>query len=348
MFKRKTLFVVGAGASKEVGLPDGSGLAAKIAEKLNIRFAAGEIVSGDADLYHQVSQKHPQDHQHYQPVARTIAGGLPLANSIDDYLDLHSDNAPLVRMGKVAIVKAVLEAERGSKLYIDRREQRPIDFTLLSPTWFVKFLKMLGRGVVKNNARQIFDSVSFIVFNYDRCVEHFLLHALQPLYGIQEQEAGQILSDLHIIHPYGLVGDLPLPSVRPGVPFGGDGLDSVENYVTLSDQIRTYTEQMTDGTMAAQIRQEVLDAECIVFLGFAYHAQNLNLLKPPDPIPQKPVFGTAFGMSDSDATVVRDQLLAFFAAVPAHGIRQDLVKIENKMICGALFDSYTKSLTGGD
>jgi hypothetical protein len=26
--------------------------------------------------------------------------------------------------------------------------------------------------------REIFDNVAFIVFNYDRCIEHFLFHAL--------------------------------------------------------------------------------------------------------------------------------------------------------------------------
>ena len=41
-------------------------------------------------------------------------------------------------------------------------------------TWLVKFMYMLGRGVPKENVREIFDNVSFIVFNYDRCVEFFL------------------------------------------------------------------------------------------------------------------------------------------------------------------------------
>jgi hypothetical protein len=46
-------------------------------------------------------------------------------------------------------------------------------------------------------------SVSFIVFNYDRCLEQFLFHALQKLYGLESQEAFAMLTDLRIIHPYG-------------------------------------------------------------------------------------------------------------------------------------------------
>ena len=68
---------------------------------------------------------------------------------------------------------------------------------------------MLVRGVPKENVSQIFDNVSFIVFNYDRCIEHFLLFVLQNAYGISDREAGKILVEkLRIIHPYGVVGDI--------------------------------------------------------------------------------------------------------------------------------------------
>jgi hypothetical protein len=350
MFKRKTLFVVGAGASAEVGLPVGSGLADQIARKLNIRFRPdGGIDTGDQELYDQVKAVYPKDAPQYQIAARTIAAGIPLANSIDDYLDLHRGNAALIRMGKAAIVKTILEAERGSKLYADRKlNQQTINFPLISNTWFVKFMRMLSRGIPTENAREIFDSVSFIIFNYDRCIEHFLFHALQAVYAIPEGQAAEILSDLDVIHPYGVVGELLFPLGRSdGVPFGGHGLDAVENYVKLSDQIRTYTEQMADGKIAGQISQRVIDAQCIVFLGFAYHSQNLNLLRPPNTMSEKPIFGTAFGMSDSDAAIVHDQLMDFFISVPSHGVNPNAIKLE-QMIAVSLFDAYSKSLTGGD
>ena len=38
MFQSKTVFVLGAGASHELGLPLGSGLAKIISRKLNLRF----------------------------------------------------------------------------------------------------------------------------------------------------------------------------------------------------------------------------------------------------------------------------------------------------------------------
>jgi hypothetical protein len=112
-----------------------------------------------------------------------------------------------------------LEAERASYFYrhfADANDQPPFDLT---ETWFIKFMHVLGRGVSKENAREIFDRVSFIIFNYDRCVEYFLRHALQRLYGISEQEASDIVSELHIIHPYGAVDD--------AVAFGSTSADYV-------------------------------------------------------------------------------------------------------------------------
>ena len=106
-------------------------------------------------------------------------------------------------------MKAILEAQQKSKLYSDNIAT--FRQTILRTRWFVKFMQMLGRGVSKENIRNIFDRVSFIVFNYDRCLEHFLLHALQQAYGIRRDEAEAILSGVRIIHPYGLV-DKAVPS----------------------------------------------------------------------------------------------------------------------------------------
>lgn len=51
MFESKTLFVVGAGASAEIGLPVGSALLETIADKLKISFQGGHRQSsGDPDI----------------------------------------------------------------------------------------------------------------------------------------------------------------------------------------------------------------------------------------------------------------------------------------------------------
>jgi hypothetical protein len=197
---------------------------------------------------------------------------------------------------------------------------------------------MLGRGISKDDVSKIFDNVSFIVFNYDRCVEHFLYHGLQKLYGIGERDAAAILAELNIIHPYGQVGDY-----LDGVAFGATSAD----YYALAQGIKTYTEQIAAGDLMAQIEAEFHRAECIVFLGFAYHSQNMRLLKPSVQLNTKNVFGTAKGMSDADTNVVVHQIAEFFKSMT--GTERDAkLKLENRLTAAGLFDEYAKSLTGGD
>jgi hypothetical protein len=226
--------------------------------------------------------------------------------------------------------------ERASKLHFDPNQRERFKGDELSDTWFVKFMYMLGRGIPKENVRQIFDNVSFIVFNYDRCIEYFLFHALQRLYSIGENEAAAILDDLSIIHPYGSIGSLR------EVPFGA----TRANYVALAKGIRTYTEQV--GEIAGEIAVEVARANCIVFLGFAYHSQNLQIIHPEPLIPIIPVYGTAYKMSESDVHVVSRRLVDFFLPNVSVQNRRSQISLENKLTCSDLFDNYARSLTGGD
>jgi hypothetical protein len=91
----------------------------------------------------------------------------------------HRTNERVNFYGKATIVKAVLEAETKSKLYIDRNKGQKFYADQVRGTWFVKFMYALGRSLPKEDVREIFNNVSFVIFNYDRCIEHFLWHALQ-------------------------------------------------------------------------------------------------------------------------------------------------------------------------
>jgi hypothetical protein len=303
MFHRQTLFVVGAGASAEFDLPVGRELARQIGEVMDIRFELGNrpVGTGDMDLYTTLTQQMRSNVQEYQEAAWLIRDGIALAQSIDDFIDLHRSNPFVVQYGKAALAKAILKAERGSRLYVNPRiDSSAFDPAKLADTWLVKFAHMLGRGVTRENAREIFDHVSFIVFNYDRCIEYFLQNALRLLYGIREEEAFSIVGNLRIIHPYGVVGN---------AEFGHGRAD----YVALANQVKTYTEQMTNADVLKAVRDEVQSAQCIVFLGFAYHSQNLLMLKPALPMRHKLIFGTAHGMSNADVEVVSHRLAAFLS-----------------------------------
>jgi hypothetical protein len=338
MFKRRTLFIVGAGASSEATLPVGSQLASLISDKLDIRFQEGHrhVGHGDLELYRDLCRGRQHSAQLIQQACWLIRDGIHLANSIDDFLDLHQENQELTLVGKAAVAKSILEAERKSTLYYNWRKPREgINFPNLAPTWFNKFMKMASQGVPRRRVESIFENPSFVVFNYDRCIEHYLLHALQRLYGMSEPEVAPICASVRIVHPYGVLAPLATETSRNGVRYGEPDDADVPS---LTANIKTYTERKEEGEELAQIRTEVEKADCLVFLGFAFHEQGMRLISPGQRMKPKAVYATAFGMSGEKTEVSRNQIYRMFTVA-----RKAVVHITNEYTCAKLLDNYSKS-----
>jgi hypothetical protein len=335
MFKHRTLFVLGAGASFEVGIPVGIELARNIASLLSTELYA----QATSSFFRQLYDKFPQTSNRFDQAAVAIRDGIRLTNSIDHFLDRHSGNEAIQHVGKAAIVKCILFSERQSG-FVHGHGQSGFGLDLVEQTWFVKFFRMLGAEVNVSKLDQIFENVTFIVFNYDRCLEFFLLNALQLVYRIGLNEARGILSKCRIIHPYGIIAPLDVGTSR--VPFGG--IENFEyDYITLSQNLRTYTEEMTAKETLTDIHAEIAAAEQIVFLGFGYNAPNMELLRPPKKVNLKPVFGTALAMSPNSIDLTQNQLARMFEG-GRHGILPAMQLSD--MTCTALFDFHAKRLPG--
>lgn len=363
MFNRRTLFIIGAGAGANIGLPVGRKLAEEIAYRTNVIVQHGRLGSAtaDADLALSFFERTGSKVTEYFNAFQLIRNGVRLANSIDDFLNIHEGSPEVVTVGKASIVRSILYAERHSVLYVDPSNiYNKMDIGKLSDTWLVKFMQVLGPGRNASDVEHVLDDISFINFNYDRCLEYFLDHSLQLLYGIDARKAAAIVNRATIIHPYGWIGSLEK------VPFGGRD-HSRSDYRELSKSIKTYTEQVEEESTVLSMQKKISEAECIVFLGFAYHRQNMELLfeKHSSPLKTTPVFGTALGMSDADTEVVAEELEKLFPAVDEEadkdededffGIsRRPMIRlpdtshihIENKLGCSELFDYYAKSLAG--
>ena len=342
MFRRKTLFILGAGASQEAGLPIGTKLAECISELLE-----GNSLGGPPDPRHPGHQllsllydKFSLPDNGYDRAAQLISRGVRFAKSIDDFLDGHSDKEPVQRVGKAAIVRSILDAESQSLFRRYPFDSRDMS-NELDKTWYMKFFRILASDIKAQNVREIFDNIAFIIFNYDRCLEYFLENALQLRYNISREEAQSIIDNLNIIHPYGLVADLPRRA--HGIPFGATG---TVDYVGLSDNVKTYTEQQTAGDVLNAIAEAMFKAEQIAFLGFGYHEQNLDLLTPPKELRTKPVYGTAKDWSDNDRDEIQGRLERMFQTPPPKLIPKSAVVIDTKVTCAQLFDNYGQSLTG--
>jgi hypothetical protein len=340
MFKRRTLFIVGAGASVEVGMPVGIDLAKRIVKLVDFEGAdpGPSPNSGDGDMIF-LGQFHRRFGivDAYRQAGWAIRDGVRLTHSIDDFLDMHNGNETVQRMGKAAIVQTILAAETDSSLFFNPYGYQET-FNKIEGTWFMKFFRMLGRGINLGNAKNIFEKVSFITFNYDRSIEHFLIHALSLVYTMSLEDAASIVGNLNIIHPYGTVGDLPLLSSDNPVPYGPLRGSDKFDYTVLAERIKTYTEQADEETVLKKILALVDAAECVVFLGFAYYSQHMQMLRTANR-DAKVAYGTTFGLSNSDAGEVHKLI--------AQTLAPSAVYLDN-LKCAALFDNYAQSLTGGD
>lgn len=304
MFEKKTLFIVGAGGSKELGLPVGDELKSKISEMLNIsdehvyRQSKGhpEIVQTVRHIIRDAEDNNPSP---YYQAGRLIAAAMPQAISIDNFMHTHNLNALVGIMGKIGIAKCILDAERKSKIYAENNSYQRLNFENLKESWHTVFCKMLTEDVTKDSVEQIFENVSFISFNYDRCIEHYLSQAIANYFDIATNEAEKIVTGMAIVHPYGQVGNLPWQS-SPSTRYGQE-----PNPFTLYEvakQIRTFTERSDDDEMMDRMRDLIREARVIVYLGFSFGDMNMKLLKCNKNNSVK-VFGTSLGMSEPNTDV---------------------------------------------
>ncbi len=304
MFKPNTVFVVGAGASAEVELPTGEGLAEKIKELLDGLIAQSSqphtyspIKGGSAKIRRAIEThcKNIGGSDVFIVAAKKISGGITLVDSIDNFLDMHAADKVVVFCGKLAIARAILDAEKVSTLYPSQGTISPT----VAKTWFKPFFSKLVIDRKQPNRKSVFDGVTIICFNYDRCIEHYLIHALQDTYAIPSEEAADLVSKLKIYRPYGTVGKLKTPINSEGLAFGAE-LEGI-SLVDAANNIRTYTEQSGDPELLSDVKQAIADAKTIVFLGFAYGEQNIEILRPDELGKVERMFGTTYEMSGYNA-----------------------------------------------
>lgn len=353
MFKSRTVFVVGAGSGCDYNMPTGERLAADIATRLDIRFpdfshqhTGDRAVVNALRLHVQHNGQRGDINPYLQEGAWPICTGVRLSNSIDTFMEIHSENERVQVCGKLAIASSIVEAERGSHLYVGDHERadKKLDLSGLTDTWLVRLFRIVNSGVSKANLRALFSNVSFINFNYDRCLETFFCRAVAAVYQMPLEQAAEFVdTHLKVFHPYGSIGPLPRQGVNGAIPFGMDFGYEAQRLLDISKGIRTYNEQVEDGEALNELREELAEADAIVFMGFAFHPQNVELLSPQMPTKVQRIYGTAIGISPPDCEVVerqlRDALGARTADTRFH-LRYDLD-------CAALLDQFSRSFTMG-
>ncbi|MFT3672039.1 hypothetical protein [Aestuariivirga sp.] len=345
MFRAKTVLVLGAGASYEVNMPLGSELLERICRLVDIRFDHYQPISGDLCIIDAlraiIDEGRSVDifNQHIG-AARVLLEAAKLALSIDNVI--HTLENPKVEMlGKLAIARAILHAE-GEANQFRTTERRPedLDLSQFKGTWYEILAKLITEGLRSSDHQRAFDNLTIVNFNYDRCLEHFLRFHMSGALGIKPELAEQDVVSLSMYRPYGQVGRLPwMPGTVQPAKFGSA---STRDILATYGQIRTFTEQVNDDALLESIQHALSVADRIVFLGFGFHRQNIELIKAPIQN-HAIVLGTVQGISRNDQEVIKAELCEAFQIDEESGQHRIRLAAET---CNDFMKNNWRTLTG--
>ena len=262
MINKRTVLILGAGASIPYGFPSGKQLKTEICMDLNDR---GPYY--DSDFEHELIVTF-QENFYQSP-----------QESIDAWLG-KPGNRPFEEIGKYAIARVLLEYEREKSLFHDivnshgkstaRRPLKP------KPCWYRQLYKAIDSSLAdfhKNN-------LSVITFNYDRSLEHFIYTSLKSdNLDKSEPEIAKAAKSMEIVHVHGQLGYLPWQNkhVDTEVPFGRLGGGNYEIFRAV-EHIKIIHEASESDSEFERARELLSQAERVYIIGFGYDETNLKRL----------------------------------------------------------------------
>ncbi|MCQ1779115.1 hypothetical protein NOJ05_18075 [Neorhizobium galegae] len=366
MFRDKTTFVIGAGASAEFGMPVGAELAKRIQASARMEDILTAYPTVGDEFFFRTFRRlwaNAVDQALPSLAVRNIHEGIHTAVSIDAFIDRFSKSEEMSLTGKMLIALEIAKAERESSLlpfYWDRMRENPASLQrnnygtpLKNPddTWIGQFFRILCDGV--SNPDELGQNINIICFNYDRCVEHYLMTQISAAYRVPVNVARDIVERLPITHVYGDLGKLPTIGGNSGedyLPFAPD-LDDTVQLEKIAERIHTYTEQLHERDTLSRIHDAMVNANVLVFLGFGFNNQNLNLLRVSQRqdtalINKRTFFSSGHGITSAvESTLKRRISHLFWNNQNQLDLHRNRIQIEFGKTCSELFTIHAMNLS---
>jgi len=273
---KRTVFVLGAGSSADYDFPIGQKLCKLVCDELREGRQYGPDLRDNAGFTDEEINKFCRELR------------LSAQLSVDAFLEHRRE---FLNLGKAAMALMLVRKEVPGNLWFfgDANWMRYMFSRLNAP--FESFHEI---------------PVSFITFNYDRSLEHFLCTALQSKYGKTEAECAAVLEHIPIIHLHGRLGYLPWEKGEGQRPY--DATINREVLNTCIKNIKVVHEDIKDGRDKdfARAFDLMQDADCIYYLGFGYGPVNMERLKIRDLLAGKLTYGTGKGLTQHECDEARN------------------------------------------
>lgn len=278
MVTKRTVFVLGAGASMPYGFPLGNGLVKEILDRLN----------EDGPLFDQEMFRMLISNGNKKELIRDFLMELAEtdAKSIDEFLE---EKVVYINVGKDAIAYVISRYENKSTLHVDGDPNE-------TDKWYRYVWDELSD---KASFEEIMsDRVTFVTFNYDRSIDEFIYDELRNKYPRKtDLDYRRTARSIDIIHIHGSIGILSWQpwANESTIPYGFKPESKIDmSYMSLIKIIHEESNSDHTSRAGSLMRQ----ADQIVFLGLSYHDSNLEKLKIDElDLSNKKVFGTCYGMS---------------------------------------------------
>lgn len=309
MIEKRTVFILGAGASCPYGFPTARRLRKEILSTFEDRYMQFLGGAGEEVGALRKANGYPDLRIAKQFLERFELSGV---ESIDLFL---SRNPAFETIGKMAICLSILHAERESK-FREEVEKPEHDW------YFYLYSRLTQEATRPDDYHRFGDNlISFITFNYDRSLEYYLFNCLLYSFeGMDRQRTDEELQRRPIIHVYGRP-TLP-KSAESGkeqtLAYGKEMRGSLASIDLLSviGSIHVVHEERTNPELE-KARTAISEAERIFFLGFGYAKENLEVLGFPDVVKRNHrIFGTAMGATEKER---RDRENDFVRALQRSG-----------------------------
>lgn len=284
---RRIVFIIGAGCSVPYGFPSGP----QLVQQLQRGSLAEEDLHGLSTK--ERACRESEDRQFSLGLLRSKI------DSIDEYLRANSQSAAITNWGRLAIARCILKAEREAKEVVD--EESWGSEAKRNGDW----LRVLWNRIKAPPDVFVRHQIAFVVLNYDRLLEYYLISAMQHSYGITWPEAMAAIERIPILHVHGLVGALGPRSGRGHglhddvveVGFGTNpGVRALEPVI---QHFRLWWEPEDEGATYHEASRVLAACETLVVLGVGQAAPTLRklvrLTEQPRPIVHD-VWATAYGL----------------------------------------------------
>lgn len=283
MIQKRTVFVLGAGASAPYEFPTGETLIDEIC-KLLPTYIVNQPRYGDRD---QPYRLHPSfERGALKSFQETLSRARP--PSIDAFL---ASNPQFAEIGKAAIACALIPHEVPEGLL---HVEKDLD-------WYLYLRNEMGTE--KTEFLKSAENLFIITFNYDRSLEYYFMCRLAAFHG--EQDGLNLIKHMNIVHVYGQLAQphflaSPGRTTRDYTP----RLDHTQVDACIPE-IRIISESQDNSEELRRARTWIASAETLCFLGFGYNQTNIDRLEIDKNFPGGKIRGSCFGFTNVELNRIR-------------------------------------------